>query len=963
MSNNKSWLNKGGDYFADNRMWRYIAGALFALVAFMVLWNYLAPARQRNMVLNQGDILQHKGMAKEISDFRKAHDGEEPLWTNSMFGGMPSYQISTIYPNNLMQKLDNILNGRSLPTPIGNLFVLFLGLFVLLIALRADPVSAAVASFGFMMCSYYFIVIEAGHNSKVNAVAFLPMVFAGVIYLYRGRYWLGSALTILAMGLEVNANHLQITYYGFFVIGALVLSELSRNVNILGKSVLWVAFSLILICWKLGLPASVWLGLAAVVLLAPLGLAIMARLKEGDTLKALITGKGITEGGKPLRNFLVGTVLMGLCMAISIAPNVGRLMTNSEYITETMRGGAVLQPTAEEAAAAGAKDEAKEEGLKKEYAYVWSYGIYESFSIINPFYFGDAAHAKLDKESETYNVLKGAFPPQTAAQLAGMWPTYIGDQPMHGGPTYMGVVICFLFVLGLLIVPARYRWWLLAATILSIMLSWGRNLQWFSDLFYDNLPKYNNFRAVSMWLTITSVTMATMAGLALKSVFKNEGNRTDKQMITTIGIAAGITVFILAVLAFIQPGVHLRLPDDAGKIAGFLNQVGLKNPDAALVNALAEALPSDRDDLITSQAFKGIGLVLLAAASLIGYAFMRERIKNSGKHTAFICAVGLGLFAMIYIDMVPVNQRYLNDESFIKQADYMRPYEPSAADNMIKADKDPDYRVLNLAANIWNDAITSYHHKSIGGYSAAKLRRYQDLIERCYDKEFGILQAALSVRDSTQMQKIDEALQSVTVLNMMNTKYIIVNPAGGVLPNRHAMGHAWIAANYEVLPKPDDVIAKLQATDLRAKMLVEESSAGPLQGFQASYDSTAVIELTAYQANELKYKFSSKGGKEQLVTFSEVYYNHGKGWKAYIDGTAVEHFRCDYLLRGLRVPAGNHEIVFKMEPHSYYFGETIALITSLLLFGLALGAFFLDYKKGGAQDDDEAAETTVDKKA
>ncbi len=960
MSNNKSWLQSGSDYFADNRLWRLIAGGIMALIAFMVLWSYLAPARQRNMVLNQGDILQHKGMSKEITDFRKAHDNQEPLWTNGMFGGMPTFQISTWYPNNLMQKLDNIMNLRGMvPTPIGNLFLLFLGLFFLLKALKVDPVSAAVSAFGFMMCSYYFIVIEAGHNSKVNAVAYMPFVLAGVLYLYRGRFWLGSAVTILAMGLEINANHLQITYYGFFIIAAIALSELSRNTNILGKSVLWAAFTTVLISWKLGLPKPVWLGAAALVLFVPLVMSIMARIKEGNSVMSLITGKGILESGKPLRNFIVGSLLMVVCMGISIAPNIGRLTTNSEYVAETMRGGAVLKSTTD------APTQENGSGLEKEYAYVWSYGIFESLTIINPFYYGDAAYTKLDKDSETYEVLKSMFPPQSAEQLVSQWPTYMGDQPMHGGPTYMGVVMCFLFILGLIIAPARYRWWLLATMVVSLMLSWGRNLQWFSDLFFDNLPKYNNFRAVSMWLTITSIAMAAMGGLALKSVFKNEGNRSDKQMAMLIGIATGATVFILLIVAFLQPGVHLRMEQDTQKITGFLARVGLQNPEPQLIASLVDALPADRNALITSQAYKGILLVLLAGGVLIGYTLVKKSLGSKELKPIGILAVGLVLFGLIYWDMVSVDKRYLNEDSFVKESEYMSIYNPSAADNMVKADKDPNYRVLNLAANIWNDAVTPYHHKSIGGYSAAKLRRYQDLIENCFDKEFQILQEAFGVRDSTQMLRINEALKKVTVLNMLNTKYIIVNPKGGVLPNSQAMGNAWISANYEILPGPDEVIAQLQGTDLRAKMLVEEKSAAQLKGFQATLDPSATISLTSYQSNELKYKFASTGGKEQLVAFSEIYYNSGKGWQAYLDGQPVDHFRCDYILRGMRVPAGNHEIVFKMEPKSYYNGETMSLVFSLLLFAFAAAAIFMDFRTGGPDNDreDPAIDTSVGKKA
>ncbi|MBL0017791.1 MAG: hypothetical protein IPP17_15505 [Bacteroidetes bacterium] len=954
MSKNQSWLQSGSSYFSEGKMWRLIGCAVMLLISFMVLWNYMPKAHEKGYVINQGDIVQHKGMTKEIVDFRKANDDKEPLWTNAMFGGMPTYQISTWYPNNLMQKLDNIMNLRDVvPHPIGSMFLLFVTMCILLMTLKVDPFSSAVAAFGFMMCTYYFSVIGAGHNSKVNAVAYMPLVLAGVLLLYRGRFWLGAALTILAMGLEINANHLQITYYGFFVVGAIVLSELTRTVNNVGKGIAWTAFLSILISWAAGLPKIVWMAEGLLLFGVPLVLAFLNLRKEGNSMKAWLTGKDITAAAKPMRTFLVATVLMGLCMGISIAPNISRLWTTNEYVSVTMRGGAVhpreAAPTQDAQPTSGG-------GLSKEYAYVWSYGVAESFTIINPFYFGDAAHAKLGKESATYDVLKGALNPQGAEQLANAWPAYIGTQPMHGGPTYMGIVICFLFVLGLFIVPTRYRWWILGAALVSLMLSWGRNFQWFSDLFFDNLPKYNNFRAVSMWLTITSICMALMAGLALAELFRNSAKKTPKQQATTVAMAAGAIVLLLLILAWVHPGADLSQAQDANAIAGFLNQVGLKNPDPQLISALTDALPADREEMITSQAYKGILITLIAAGTLIGYVMTRKSVGSLEMKPIGIGVVGLILFGLIYWDMVPVDKRYLDDDNFIKSSEQMRPFTPSPCDQAIKKDPDPNYRVLNLTGNTWNDAMTSYHHKSIGGYSAVKMQRYQDLIDFRFDDERQEIMAALNTRDSTQMQKIQAALAGVTALNMLNCKYIMYAPEAPPIPNPSAMGHAWVVGNYEVVKGPKESMTALEGLDLRAKMVVEEADAEVIKGFTASPDPSATVKLTAWQSNEVKYQFSSTGGKEQLVAFSEVYYNSGKGWQAYVDGQPVDHFRCDYTLRGMKVPAGNHEIVFKMEPKSYATGESLALVFSLILFGLSAAAVFMDFKTGGKDDEEETGD-------
>lgn len=956
MSNNKSWLETGSTYFSEGRTWKIVGAVVMAAVAFMVLWTYLSRAHERDYVINQSDVVQHKGMSKEILDFRKAHDDQEPLWTSAMFGGMPSYQVSTWYPNNLMQKLDNIMNLRGIVNaPIGNLFLLFVTMFILLYSLKVDPFSSAVGAFGFMMCSYYFTVLEAGHNSKVNAVAYLPLVLTGVLMLYRGRFWLGSAITILAMGLELNANHYQITYYGMFVVGAIVLSELSRNVNVVGKGITWGIFVGILVSWAAGLPKIVWLGLAAIDFLVPIALRVLALMKEGNSFKGFVSGKNLTENGMGMRNFVVATVLMGFCMGISIAPNVGRIMTNNEYVKVTMRGGPVHtrevdpnQPMAAQAVSGG--------GLDKEYAYVWSYGMAESFTIINPLYFGDAVHANVGQESETYDILKGSFGPKGADQLSRIWPTYIGDQPLHGGPTYMGVVICFLFILGLLVVPNRYRWWILGGTVISILLSWGRNFQWFSDLFFDNLPMYNNFRAVSMWLTITSVCMAIMSGLALGAIFRNREGKTPKQQLVSVGIAAGITLFILFVVAFIQPGVSLSLDSDTGAIVNLFRQVGVNDPEPAMVAKLVDALPGDRSSMITSQAFKGMLLVLLAAGVLGAYVWMRKSLNSKEMRPLGIAGACLILFGLIYVDMKPIDARYLNEESFVKQSQLMQPFNPTPVDQQIKQDPDPNYRVFNMVGNAWNDAMTSYHHKSIGGYSAAKMQRYQDLIDYRYDGERNAIIDALNTQDSTQMLKIQDALSKATALNMLNCKYILLDPRGQRPPlvNSKAMGHAWIVGGYEVVDGPDQSMDKLEGLDLRAKMVLEKADADQLNGFQASPDPAATIQLTHWQCNEIKYKFSSASGKDQLVAFSEVYYNSGKGWKAYIDGQPAEHFRCNYILRGMKVPSGNHEIVFRMEPQSYILGEKLALIFSLALFAIAAFAVFMDYRQGFKEADPES---------
>ncbi|MHC1706153.1 MAG: YfhO family protein [Bacteroidales bacterium] len=795
-------------------LWKKFLPWIFAILVFMVIAvAYFNPVLEGKR-LKQDDIIRHKGMSKEIADFRTKY-GSEPLWTNSMFGGMPAYQISTLFPANLTKYPDKIMQ-LGLPHPANLVFLYALGFFILLMVLRVNPWLAVAGAIGFAFSSYFFIILEAGHNSKAHAIGYMAPVLAGILLTYRGKYLAGGILTALFLAIEISANHLQITYYLLMLIVILSIGEF-----------------IVAIKEKRILPFAKSIGVLAVV-------AVLA-----------------------------------------IGPNVSNLWTTYEYSKYTIRGKSDLT----------SNQENKTSGLDKDYATAWSYGIDESFTLLIPNFKGGSSNAALGKNSEMYKVLSANNVPNPDQVIKGL-PTYWGPQPFTSGPVYVGAIFILLFFLGLFLVKGSLKWGLLAATIVSLVLSWGYHVPGITDFFLDNVPLYNKFRAVSMILVIAELSIPLLGILAVQRLLSEEIDR--KKAFNALKISLIITGGIALLFAVFPSGFYSFVgADDAQlKSGGY--------PDW-FVNTLV----IDRQNMMQSDAFRSLVFIVLAAAAL--WALIFKKIK---KEYALIAVI-----LLVLIDLWGINHRYINKESFVRKNQMTNPYEPSQADQVIMKDNDPNFRVLNLTTNTFNDASTSYFHKSIGGYHGAKLRRYQELIENQINKN------------------------NISVLNMLNTKYFIVKQEDGqpaVQPNMGALGNAWFVKAYKLVANADSEIVAMNKFNPADTAIIDKIFESQLKEYAPGRDSSASIILTEYLPNHLTYEVQSS--RRELAVFSEIYYD--KGWNAYIDGKVAPYFRTNFILRGMIIPEGKHKIEFKFEPESYYTGEKIALASSVLLIILVMGLIF-----------------------
>ncbi len=813
---------------------------ILAIVVFLIITLvYFSPALEGKR-LKQHDIAMFKGMSKEITDFREK-TGEEPLWTNSMFGGMPAWQISVHYKGNLIKYIDKGLQ-LGLPAPANLVFLYFLGFFILLLVLGVDVWLSIAGAIAFALSSYFFIILGAGHNSKAHAIAYMAPVLAGIIWTFRGKYLKGAILTALALALEINAGHLQITYYLLILVVVYGIYELINNVI-----------------------------------------------------------------NKQLPHFFKATGILLVAALLSVGTYFTNLWGTWEYGKYTMRGKPELTK----------EKENKSSGLDRDYITAWSYGIGETWSLMIPDVKGGASgylssHDKaMKKASKEYR------------RIIGQQNAYWGDQPGTSGPVYVGAIVVFLFILGLFILEDKLKWALLAATILAIVLSWGKNFMDFTNFFIDYVPGYNKFRAVSMILVIVELTMPLVAVLALDKILKNPGILKEKQkaFYISLGLTAGITLlFILTPGTFfsffsqyeLQQFNMLKRSNDPAQIASFMNN-----------------LQEVRVAVFRADAWRSLIFILLAAALL--YFYSGGKVKKS------LFVTGMAL--LFLFDLYPVDRRYLNNDNFVRKSKAEVPFEKTIADDYILKDKSPGFRVLDVTKNVFNDASTSYFHKSIGGYHGAKLQRYQDLIDEYLHTEIEQIRATLKKQLTPAL--VDEVLKKQQVLNMLNTKYIIYNPKAQPLLNRFAFGNAWFVDDYRIVNNPDEEIDALGKTDLEHVAVVDKRFAGQLQGKKFPVDASASITLKSYAPNHLVYDYHAAA--ERLVVFSEIYYD--KGWNAYIDGKKAPYFRADYVLRAMVVPAGDHTIEFKFEPVVWSVGEKISLISSILLLLGVVAGIYIELKK------------------
>jgi hypothetical protein len=805
--------------------WNKTFPYFIAIVLFTVLsFTYFSPVIEGKVIMGH-DTQNYLAMSKECTDYSEQQDVHQ-YWTNSMFGGMPTYQIQAHQENNMLQYVNNLQNA--FPRPVSFSILYLFCAFLLLLTFRVNPWLSMVGAILFAFASYNFIIIAAGHNTKAITIAYMMPLIGSVVLAFRGKRLLGGLLTALFLGLAIYANHLQILYYALFVLIIFFIVE-----------------------------------------------AIYA-IKE-----------------KQIPSFLKTSGVLLIAAFIGIGTNASMLLTTYEYSKDTMRGDSNNLTI---------DKQSSQRGLNSDYITSWSYGVPETMTLLIPNFRGGASGGYLTEDSHTGKKLKELGAPDVEKMMAeSAFPTYWGDQPFTSGPVYVGAIVCFLFVLGLFLVEDRYKWWLLAVTILSILLSWGKNFMPLTDFFINHVPMYNKFRTVSMTLVMAGVAMPLLGILALKNLF--DGSVKKEKAFNALKYST-IIVGGICLLFSIMPSLagNFTSPGDAQ----FSGQYEF----------LKTTLPLDRKDMLQSDAFRSLIFTLLTAGVL--YFVIKDKLKT----TYAIMALGL----LFIFDLYPVAKRYLNENNFTESEITLNPYKPSEADKFILQDKSLDYRVINLTIDPFNDASPSYFHKNIGGYHAAKLRRYQELINIHLGKQLSDLITTL--RQVKTEDEVAVQLKKSSVLNMLNMKYMIINPNGRPFINPFANGNAWLVEKIHIAQNANEEMTVLGTIDTKKELVADKLFTKDIVSGVA--DSSAHITLTSYKPMELKYHFSSK--TNQVAVFSEIYYD--KGWNAYINGQKVPYFRADYLLRAMSLTAGDYDIEFRFEPTSVSVGDSLALISSLLILGL-----------------------------
>ena len=797
--------------------WKKIAPYLVALVVFIGFAIAYCSPQMNGRVLLQGDINNWKGAANEALTYYEAN-GEPTGWTNSMFGGMPTYQITFRNKAGMATSwFKNVLVGWW-GEPITAIMLYFIGFYLMLLCFGINAWLALLGALAMGMSSYFFIIIPAGHMSKAFALGGLAPVIGGLYAIFRRKYWLGIPM-VLIFGAYSIVLHPQMTYYIFMLIGVLCIAELYIHI----------------------------------------------RDKQWKEL-------GISVG------------VIALCLGLIFLTKLSWWTLNQDYLKETMRGGhSELTKQAQDKPA---------EGLDIKYATDWSYGKGETMTLLIPNWEGGASGYNLGKDSQLSQAMrKQGVAKRDAENFCQHAPTYRGEKMFTSGAVYVGAVVCFLFLLGILIVPGPYKWALLFATLMSVFLAWGKNMMWLTELFFNYFPMYNKFRAVESILIVAEITMPLLGFMALQRIVNKEIEwpKLRKNLFIAGGVTAGLCLFG----ALFAGSFDMTSSFDAQ----WKSQVPQWLYDAILDQRVAMA----KADAWRSLLFVvlGFGLVYWYAKSQI------SNVKSQMSNTILYA----GLAALILIDLVPVDKRFFNNDNFVKQKDSEAYFKIQPWEEQILQDQSLDYRVLNLNTNTFNDARTSYRLKSIGGYSAVKLRRYQDLIDEHISK------------------------MNWNVINMLNTKYIVTQQ--GVYPNREAMGNAWFVNDVLFVPTPDDESAALNTLDLSRTAVADEKFREVLTCEPQPNEEDRIV-LTNYQPNKLVYAANCTNNR--VAVFSEIYYP--EGWHLYIDGEEKEIGRVNYVLRAAVIPAGEHTVMMEFMPKAMTWDKwcyALATILMILSLGLLIG--------------------------
>ena len=822
-----------------------VAVVLFAVISFV----YFMPADIDGRILYRHDSAAGRGAGQEMLQYQK-QTGEQTRWTNALFSGMPTYQLAPSYNSTAVLNKAETAYHLWLPENVWYVFVYLLGFYILLRAFNFRDYMAALGAVIWAFSSYFFIIIAAGHLWKVMALAYLPPMIGGLVLAYRGKYLWGFLVTAIFSAFEVNANHIQMTYYYLFIILFMVIAWL---VDALRKHE-------------------------------------MARF-----CKATLTA--------------VAAALVGICI------NISNLYHTYQYSQESMRGKSELVK----------KNSANQtgSGLDRDYITQWSYGIDETMTLLVPNAKGGAsvplsqsatAMAKADPQIE-----------QQIPQLYNGLTQYFGTQPGTSGPVYVGAFVLFLFILGLFLVKGPMKWALLTATVLSVLLSWGRNFMGLTNLFLDYVPMYAKFRTVASILVIAEFTIPLLAMMMLKKINDEPEILTDKRnrkfliasLVLTAGVAAMVAIAPSLMGPFVTEQEHQMLS-------------GIQGMPPELLSAIFNNLTAMREAMVSADAWRSAGIIIIGAAILLLYSKKRLSSRFMVGAVALLCL----------IDMWQVNKRYLYDDMFVEKSVREVPQQMSATDQIILRDKALDYRVLNLASNTFNENETSFYHKSIGGYHPAKLRRYQEMIDAYIEPEIQHLMPAIA-QAAGDMTKVNG--DSVfPVLNMLNTKYFIVGLQNGQtvpVQNPYANGNAWFVDKISYVDNANEEIDAVGKLNLRHEAVADKKFEAQL-GKATPETSTDLITLKAYEPNHLVYNVTSKNGG--IIVFSEIYY---PGWTATVDGQQAELGRANYILRALNVKPGKHEVVLDFHPASLRKTEGIAYASyGVLALILALG-IFMEWKK------------------
>ena len=817
-------------------MKKKILYGLGAVLFFLVLAYAFVPQVLSGKIVNQSDISGYVGMSHEMNTWNAEHPDDPTSWTDSMFGGIPTTTISAPRRGDWTQPVyDFLLTGRR---PATYLFLSLLGAFLLMLSLGVDWLIAVGGAVAVTFCAYNFQIIQVGHNTKMQAIAFMPWVLAALVYTYRTiagkRYFpkalLGAALFAFALSFQIKANHQQITYY---------------------LAIMVLLYALVYLVWILSSPER-----------------------------------------KPLLGrFFVASALLLVLGCAGIATNANKLVPVYKYTPHSMRGGSELAEAGDGSA-----------GLEMDYATAWSYGWEELPNLMIPNFNGGSSAQEVGRDSETYKLLKSAGQ-QNLEQVRKNLPMYWGPQPFTAGPMYMGAITVFLFLFGLGLCRGKEKWWIVICTVLAVLLALGSHLQWFTRLWYDYVPFYNKFRTVSMALVVLQVSLPVLGFLALERYVRGEADR--KRLMRSFQVA-GVVALGFCLLCWVFPGI-------AGSFQGA--------SDAGQPDVLRDALAADRRALLRDDAMRSFLLILGAGAVLRWGMSVPKDAKETFRTqpeagVARRRTAALLVCLLVLVDLFFAGHRYLGADDFVTPRGFDSQFDKRPVDEYILEDPDPSYRVLDLTVSVFNDSHPSYWHKNIGGYSPAKLRRYQDAIETYLTPEINALYRALN--GAQTLGEFEDAMPETPVLNALNCRYIIVGEDIAPAVNAGAFGNAWFTAGRPSYASPQEEFAALGA--------VAE------QRVDAGDDE---IALVSYAPNELRYRY--KISQPRSAVFSEIYYP--EGWVARLeDGSEVEVYSVDWILRGADLPAGSHELVMRFEPKSVSGSAAVSRASSILLILLLLGS-------------------------